>query len=89
MDMKLSDFNYYLPEELIAQDPLLQRDSSRMLILNKNTGHYEHKIFHDLPEYLRPGDCLVLNNTKVIPARLLGSRDGKEDNIELLLLKRR
>lgn len=89
MEMKLSDFNYNLPEELIAQDPLLQRDSSRLLVLDKKTGEYQHKIFHDLPQLLKKGDCLVLNNTKVIPARLLGSREGKEDNIEILLLKRR
>ena len=89
MEMKLSDFNYNLPEELIAQDPLLQRDSSRLLVLDKKTGEYQHKIFHDLPQFLKKGDCLVLNNTKVIPARLLGSREGKEDNIEILLLKRR
>lgn len=87
--MKLSDFNYDLPEELIAQDPLLQRDSSKLLVLDKNTGEYSHDVFHDLPQYLNPGDCLVLNNTRVIPARLLGSREGKEDQIELLLLKRR
>lgn len=87
--MELSDFNYDLPEELIAQDPLLQRDSSRLLVLDKNTGEYTHKVFHDLPDYLKPGDCLVLNNTRVLPARLLGSREGKEDKIEVLLLKRR
>lgn len=87
--MKLSEFNYDLPEELIAQDPLLQRDSSKLLVLDKNTGEYSHDVFHDLPQYLNPGDCLVLNNTRVIPARLLGSREGKEDQIELLLLKRR
>ena len=76
------------PEELIAQDPLLQRDSSRLLVLDKKTGEYQHKIFHDLPQFLKKGDCLVLNNTKVIPARLLGSREGKEDNIGKLFCLR-
>lgn len=87
-EMKLSDFYYNLPEELIAQDPLLQRDSSRLLVLDKETGKYEHKIFHDLPKLLKKGDCLVLNNTRVLPARLLGSREGREDKVEVLLLKR-
>lgn len=88
MEMKLSDFDYELPEELIAQDPILQRDSSRLLVLDSRTGAMEHRVFHDLPEYLREGDCLVLNDTKVIPARLMGSREGKNDVIEVLLLKR-
>lgn len=89
MEMKLSDFNYELPEELIAQDPLKQRDLSRLLALNKKTGAYQHKSFRDLCEFLRPGDCLTLNNTRVLPARLIGQREGREGKIEVLLLKRR
>ena len=72
--MKTHDFYYDLPEELIAQTPLQQRDSSRMLVLNKATGEWEHRHFFDLPEFLRPGDCLILNNSRVLPARLLGNR---------------
>ena len=87
--MKLSDFSYVLPEELIAQDPLQQRDSSRLLVLDKQTGEYEHKNFRCLLDYLKPGDCLVLNNTRVLPARLIGQREGKEGKIEVLLLKRK
>lgn len=86
--MKLSDFSYNLPEELIAQDPLLQRDSSRLLALDKKTGEFKHEVFHELPKYLNKGDCLVLNDTRVLPARLLGSREGHQDKIEVLLLKR-
>lgn len=87
--MKTSDFNYDLPEELIAQDPAERRDLSRLLVINKNTGKREHKIFHDIIDYLVPGDCLVLNNTKVIPARLLGEREKTGGKVEVLLLKRR
>lgn len=88
MEMKLSDFNYELPEQLIAQDPLKQRDLSRLLALDKETGAYQHRTFQDLTEYLRPGDCLTLNNTRVLPARLIGQRAGREGKIEVLLLKR-
>lgn len=87
--MKTEDFDFYLPEELIAQDPLEDRSSSRLMVLDKNTGEIEHKIFHDITEYLKPGDCLVLNNTKVIPARLIGEKEGTGAKIELLLLKRK
>ena len=87
--MKRQDFDFYLPEEQIAQDPLEDRSSSRLLVLNKYTGNLEHKIFHDITNYLRKGDCLVINNTKVIPARLIGAKEGTGAKIELLLLKRR
>lgn len=87
--MNLHDFSYELPEELIAQDPLEDRSSSRLMLLDKETGAIEHKVFRDIIDYLNPGDCLVLNNTKVIPARLLGSREGTGAAIEVLLLKRR
>ena len=70
--MELSEFNYKLPEELIAQTPIEKRDESRLMILDRNTGKIEHKIFKDIIDYLEPGDCLVRNNTKVIPARLYG-----------------
>lgn len=86
--MKTKDFYFDLPEELIAQDPLADRSGSRLLILNKDTGKVEHKIFKNVKEYLRAGDCLVLNNTKVIPARLIGEREGTGAKVELLLLKR-
>lgn len=87
--METKDFDFYLPEELIAQDPLSDRSSSRLLVLNKRTGERKHKIFRDITSYLRPGDCLVLNNTKVIPARLIGEKEGTGAKIELLLLKRK
>lgn len=87
--MKTSDFNYNLPEELIAQDPAECRDASRLLVIDKNTGERQHKIFHDIIDYLVPGDCLVLNNTKVIPARLLGERETTGGKVEVLLLKRK
>ena len=86
--MKTSDFYYDLPEELIAQDPLLDRSSSRLLTLNKITGETEHHVFKDIIDYLNPGDCLVINNTKVIPARLIGERPETGGKIEVLLLKR-
>lgn len=86
--MKLSDFSYNLPEELIAQDPLAKRDNSRLMVLNKKTGEREHKHFYDVIDYLNPGDCLVINNTKVIPARLRGVKEDTGASIEVLLLKR-
>ena len=86
--MKTADFDYELPQELIAQDPLEQRDSSRLLILDKKTGERTHRIFHDIIDYLHEGDCLVINNTKVIPARLIGEREGTGGKVEVLLLKR-
>lgn len=87
--MNTSDFYFDLPQEQIAQDPLEDRSSSRLLVLNKETGAYEHRIFKNITEYLNPGDCLVLNNTKVIPARLYGVKEGTGATIEILLLKRR
>ncbi len=87
--MKLSDFNYELPEELIAQDPLEKRDNSRLMVLHRATGEIEHKHFYDIIDYLNPGDCLVVNNTKVIPARLMGVKEGTGASIEVLLLKRK
>ncbi|MBR6626972.1 MAG: tRNA preQ1(34) S-adenosylmethionine ribosyltransferase-isomerase QueA [Lachnospiraceae bacterium] len=87
--MKKSDFYFDLPQELIAQDPLEDRSASRLLCLDKNTGEVQHKIFRNIVDYLNPGDCLVLNNTKVIPARLLGEREGTGAHVEVLLLKRR
>ncbi len=86
--MDVKDFYYDLPEELIAQDPLEDRSSSRLLVLNKNTGELEHKVFKDILEYLNPGDCLVINDTKVIPARLMGVKEDTGAAIEVLLLKR-
>ena len=87
--MKTSDFYYDLPQELIAQDPLEDRSSSRLLVLDRKTGEMEHRVFRDITEYLRPGDCLVVNNTKVIPARLLGVKEDTGAGIEILLLKRK
>ncbi len=87
--MDVKDFYYDLPEELIAQDPLEDRSSSRLMVLDKKTGEIEHKIFKDIIDYLEPGDCLVLNNTKVIPARLYGAKEGTDAKIEILLLKRK
>lgn len=86
--MKTADFYFDLPEELIAQDPLEDRSSSKLLVLNKETGQVTHKHFREIKNYLKPGDCLVLNNTKVIPARLIGEKEGTGAKIELLLLKR-
>lgn len=87
--MKLSDFNYDLPEELIAQHPKDIRDESRLLVLNKNTGEIEHRVFKDIIEYINPGDCLVVNETRVIPARLYGYivESNSNSQIEILLLK--
>ena len=85
--MKLTDFDYYLPEELIAQTPLKKRDSSRLLVLDKKTGEIEHKHFYDIIDYLKKGDTLVLNDTKVLPARLIGIKEETNAIIEILLLK--
>ena len=87
--MKTSDFYFELPNEQIAQDPLPDRSASRLMVLHKKTGEIEHRKFTDIVEYLRPGDCLVRNNTKVIPARLFGTREDTGAVIEFLLLKRR
>ena len=89
MELLKSDFYFELPQELIAQDPLEDRSSSRLLLLDKQTGKTAHRVFRDIIEYLHPGDCLVLNNTKVIPARLLGEREETGAHVEVLLLKRR
>lgn len=87
--MDVKDFDYDLPEELIAQDPLEDRSSSRLMVLDKKTGEVSHHVFKEIVKYLRPGDCLVINNTKVIPARLFGVKEGTMAKIEILLLKRR
>ncbi|MBR1771710.1 MAG: tRNA preQ1(34) S-adenosylmethionine ribosyltransferase-isomerase QueA [Lachnospiraceae bacterium] len=89
MELKKSDFYFELPQELIAQVPLEDRSASRLLMLDKETGAISHHIFKEVIDYLHPGDCLVLNNTKVIPARLLGEREGTGAHVEVLLLKRR
>lgn len=86
---KTADYYFDLPKELIAQDPNEQRDGCRMLCIDRNTGELEHKVFHDIIDYLEPGETLVLNNTRVIPARLLGTKEGTGANAEILLLKRR
>ena len=86
--MKVSDFNYDLPEELIAQTPIQKRDESRLMVLDKTNKTIEHKVFKDILEYLKPGDCLVRNNTKVIPARLYGIKEDTGVNVEFLLLNR-
>lgn len=86
--MNLKDFYYELPPELIAQDPLVDRSSSRLMVMNRKTGEVEHKIFSDIVDYLNPGDCLVINDTKVIPARLIGTKIDTGATIEVLLLKR-
>ena len=85
--MKTHDFYFELPPELIAQTPLERRDGSRLLVLDKATGETEHRHFYDLPEYLYPGDCLILNNSRVLPARLLGHRVPGGGACEILLLK--
>lgn len=87
--MNVKDFDYELPQELIAQDPIEDRSSSRLMILDKETGNIRHEIFHDIVKELRAGDCLVINDTKVIPARLFGTKVGTEAKIEILLLKRK
>ena len=86
--MKTSDFYFDLPEELIAQVPILDRSSSKLMVLDKETGDIEHKTFKNVIDYLNPGDCLVLNNTRVIPARLIGEKVDTGGKIEFLLLKR-
>lgn len=88
-EMKVTDYYFDLPQEQIAQDPLEDRSSSRLLVLNKETGEYSHHIFQEITDFLKPGDCLVLNNTKVIPARLFGEKEGTQAKIEILLLKRK
>ena len=85
--MKVEDFDYYLPEELIAQTPLEKRDASRLLVLDKKSGELEHRHFYDIIDYLEEGDTLVLNNTKVLPARLIGEKEETKAVIEILLLK--
>ena len=85
--MKTSDFYYDLPEELIAQTPVEPRNSSRLMVLPRNGGEIEHKHFYDLPEFLKPGDCLVLNNTRVLPARLYGTREDTGAVVEFVLLR--
>lgn len=87
--MRRQDFYYELPEELIAQDPLEDRSSSRLLVLNKQSGAVSHHTFREITDYLKEGDCLVINDTKVIPARLIGSKVGTDAKIEVLLLKRK
>lgn len=88
VDMKVSDFDYYLPAELIAQEPIEQRSMSRLMVLDRSEGSIEHKIFKDIVNYLEEGDCLVLNDTRVIPARLLGVREDTGGKIEFVLLKK-
>src|SRR5947209_8462162 len=85
--MRLSDFDYHLPEELIAQEPPAERDGARMLVLHRSEQRWEDRRFRDLPEYLTQGDCLVLNDSRVLPSRLLGRRAASEGGIELLLLE--
>ena len=87
--MKLSEFDFELPEELIAQHPVEKRDTSRLMVVNRENGNIEHRHFYDILDYLKPGDVLVRNNTKVIPARLFGSKVGTDAKIEVLLLKRK
>ena len=87
--LKTSDYAFDLPQELIAQDPLTDRSASRLLVLDRRTGKTEHRGFRDILQYLRPGDCLVLNDTRVIPARLLGGKEDTKAAVEILLLKRR
>ena len=86
--MKVADFDYELPEELIAQHPNKKRDEARLLVLDRSKHTMEHKIFKDVIDYLNPGDCLVINNTKVIPARLYGIKEISGTSVEFLLLKR-
>lgn len=89
MEMRRQDFSFDLPQELIAQDPLKDRAGSRLLVLDKETGEISHHVFREIKDYLHPGDCLVINDTKVIPARLIGSKIGTDAKIEILLLKRK
>ena len=85
--MKLSDFDYNLPQELIAREQSKPRDKSRLLVLDKNTGEIDHKVFSDIVDYLKPEDLLIINNSKVYPARLLGKRKGTGGEVEVFLLK--
>ncbi len=87
--MDVKDFDYELPQELIAQDPLSDRSASRLMVLSKSTGEVEHHVFKEIVSYFKPGDCLVINNTRVIPARLYGVKEGTAGKVEILLLKRR
>ncbi len=87
--LKKEDFFFNLPEDQIAQDPLEDRSSSRLLVLNKETGETEHRVFREIPDFLKPGDCLVINDTKVIPARLIGEKESTGGKVEVLLLKRK
>lgn len=86
--MKVSEFDFYLPQELIAQHPKEKRDQSKLMVVDKKTGEIEHKIFKDIVDYINPGDCLVLNNTRVLPARLIGEKENTGGKMEFLLLKR-
>ena len=86
--MKISDFDYYLPEELIAQKPADRRECSRLLVVHRDTGKIEHRHFYDIIDYLKAGDCLVLNNSKVLPARLYGVKEKTGAKVEFLLIKR-
>ena len=86
--MKIEEFDYHLPEELIAQKPAEKRDASRLLVVHRDTGETEHRHFYDILEYLNPGDCLVLNNSKVLPARLFGTKEKTGAKVEFLLIKR-
>lgn len=86
--MKVSEFDFYLPEELIAQHPKEKRDESRLMVVDKKDGEIKHKVFKDIIDYINPGDCLVLNNTRVLPARLIGEKENTGGKMEFLLLKR-
>ncbi len=86
--MKVKDFDFYLPQELIAQHPMEKRDESRLMVVDRKSGQIEHKIFRDILGYLNEGDCLVLNNTRVLPARLIGEKENTGGKIEFLLLRR-
>ncbi len=86
--MKTSDFYFDLPKELIAQDPLSDRSGSRLMVLDRESGAVSHHVFREIIDYLNPGDCLVINNTKVIPARLYGVKEDTGAQVEILLLKR-
>lgn len=87
--LKISDFDYELPQELIAQTPIEPRDASRLLVVHRDTGKLEHRHFYDIGDYLRPGDLLIANQSRVIPARLLGHRAGTGGVVEVLLLSER
>lgn len=86
--MRTDDFNFDLDEELIAQFPIKDRDQSKLLVMNKESGKIEHKYFYNIIDYLNKGDVLVLNDTRVLPARLFGNRPGRDEKIEVLLLKK-